>query len=128
MKIACLHLLSQSVSPEVSCGQQAIPLIEAVWSQYFRVLDGWSARRLRMPVSGVTPRINHWPALYPVNRPSDSDLPHSAIHIDLHAGDVGRVLRSQKRHGPGHFLRLAKPLHRNFRKHFLGEFIEGLFR
>jgi hypothetical protein len=29
----------------VNCSQQAIPLIEAVWSQCFRVPGGWSASR-----------------------------------------------------------------------------------
>jgi hypothetical protein len=37
---ARLHLRPQSVG----C-QQAIPLIEAAWSQYFRVPGGWSAIR-----------------------------------------------------------------------------------
>ncbi len=51
-KAARLHLHSQSVFPEVSCCKQAIPLIEAVWSQYFRVPAGRSATRKLSQGSG----------------------------------------------------------------------------
>src|SRR5216110_971357 len=63
----------------------------------------------------------------PLSRDWRSDLPHSAVHIDFHAGDVRRVFGSQERHRAGHFLRLAQPLHGHLGNDFLCEFIDGFF-
>ena len=56
---------------------------------------------------------------------SDFRFVRAAVHVDFHARDVRRILRSQKRHGAGHFLGLSKPLHRNLRDDVLREFIDG---
>src|SRR5437879_4646062 len=66
--------------------------------------------------------------MWPASRPTDSDLSHPAVYVDFHTRDVRRVLRSQNRHGSGHFLGLPKPLHRNLRNYFLREFIDGFLR
>src|SRR6266852_4509477 len=55
----------------------------------------------------------------------DLDLSQPAVHIDFHAGDVRRILRSQKCDGTCYFLRLSKPFHWDSRNDSLGEFIDG---
>src|SRR5436853_3124842 len=59
---------------------------------------------------------------------SNSDLSHSAVHVDFHAGNVRRILRSQERHGTSHFFGLSEPLHRHLGNHFLREFVDGFLR
>jgi hypothetical protein len=55
---------------------------------------------------------------------NDLDLPVTTVHVEFHARDVGRILRSEEGHGAGNLLRLSKPLHGNPGKHILREFIE----
>ena len=71
----------------VSCCQQAIPLIEAVWSQYFRVPDGLSTtRKVELP--------GDIPASHMGSRSTTPLLrnPKDVRHCSQHAGanvDVG---------------------------------------
>jgi hypothetical protein len=71
----------------------------------------------------------HWKggeaAVFSKKFPSDSDLSHSAVYIDFHAGDVGRVLGGQKRNRTGHFLGLSEALHGNLGNGLLGELLNG---
>src|SRR6266567_2953446 len=63
----------------------------------------------------------------PLSQPfrTDSDLSEPAVDVDFHPGDVGRILRSQKRYSACHLFRLSKTLHWNLRKELLRKFIEG---
>src|ERR1700756_3685734 len=54
-----------------------------------------------------------------------SDLPQSAIRVELDTGDVRGVLGRKKRYGAGNLLRLPKALHWYFRSDLLCEFING---
>jgi hypothetical protein len=63
----------------------------------------------------------------PVDFPSDSDLSHATVDVDFHAGDVGRILRSQEGHRSCHFFGLSKALHRNRRDQCFCEFIDSFF-
>ena len=53
-----------------------------------------------------------------------SDLPKSAIHVDLDTSDVRGIVGCKKRYGDGHFLRLSDTLHWNFRNDMLAEFLD----
>ena len=52
------------------------------------------------------------------------DLAHAAVHVDLHAGDVGGVVGSKEGHGAGDFFGLADALHGHARDDAAGKFIE----
>lgn len=76
---------------------------------------------------GLQPELVTVSETHFVKPPDRLDLSHSAVYVDLDTGDVRLILGGQKRHGPGHFLGLSKPLHRDLRNDFPGELIDGFF-
>jgi hypothetical protein len=56
---------------------------------------------------------------------SASDLPDSAVHVDLDASDIRSILGRKKHYRGRHFLRLPEALHWYFRKDLLRKFIDA---
>jgi hypothetical protein len=61
-------------------------------------------------------------------RGSASNLPESAIHVNLNSCDLRGILGRKKGYGAGNFFRLPKPLHWHCRNDLPGEFVDDFLR